>query len=227
MRDMDKQHVYPNWVLKVVTALIMVVGSMGVLACSSAPSGVSSSSSTPTTAVSKVPLISGSPTVSPVSTIPGFPACGSEVSGPASFDFSGAVTGPMAMSFFVRCSLIDHNVPNPDRYIGFAQGTIGGTGYQFTFVFSPNFQNIHQDILDSAVVQANNHTAWGQGTIPGFPKYVAGQNTILLNQDCSGSLHLTMSEIAPNVDPTSVVTVAGTWGAGNQTWGTHNPITCL
>jgi hypothetical protein len=224
---MDKQHVPPNQVLMVITALVMVVGSVGVLGCSSATSGVASTSPTSAATVSKAPIISGSPTISPVSTIPGYPACGSEVSSPASFTFSEAVTGPMAMSFFVRCSIVDHSVPPPYRYIGFAQGTIGGTGYQFTFVFSPNFQSIHQGILDSAVFQANNHAAWGQGTIPWFPKYVVGQSTIILNQDCSGSLHLTMSKIAPSVDPTSIVTVTGTWGAGNQTWGTRNPITCL
>jgi hypothetical protein len=209
-----------------VLVIAMGIGGFAVLArpASPAPSVsrgaarmVTSSTPTPGPRPGSSPTAHPQPTATPVGTT-ALLTCTEIGSQTGRFSFSGVVTGALAFTSFQACysaTPLCFSACSPTgtsvghTFYGKGQGKINGISCEFEFLITPyggpGTYSARSSI--NVVLMQNNHE-WQSYGAPG------NRASIVVNSGGkTGSLRATISMIAPNFDPTSIVTVTGTWSA--------------
>lgn len=213
-----------------VVAGLVIAGGIGVYALTRAPASPTASrqtsgaatyttpggnpaqgtSSNSSPAAGKRPLLAGTPATTSIFT------CSGSSSQHGNFTFSGGVAGTMMLSTFQACyssstlcytSCSSKIGSGGHTYFGKGQGEIKGVTYEFEFFINPYTGpgTYTSGTSTNVMLMQNNHEWESYGARSNHTSIVVSIN------GKTGTIRATISMMSPLYDPTSTVSVTGSW----------------
>ena len=217
----NKRTGFPRWIFIALIAVLLIGGGVTAFALFNRHANqpatgagtpgthtVPTSAPTQTAAATSTPILIGG---TPLATPTVLADCPGGFSRTGSFSFSGTVSGQMSIVQFAACGpvTVAENGIQVREYAGVATGTIGAKAYEFIFgAFPYNNPGTYQSIeIVGRLTDTGTNQVWED-------ILAAAPGTITINADGkSGSLNITMPQIAPATDPTNTVKVTGNWSS--------------
>lgn len=204
-----------------IAAIVIIGGGIGAFALTHRPGSPTANTTgtttpgpknTPTLSATTIATTGNTPITnnSPIALGSGtaIPACANGLSHTGNFSFTGAVSGAMVVALFFACDTT--NSSGKRQYVADATGTIGSKEYTLIFGINsytgPGTYNSSTANEVAELAVSGSQDAWVCGN--GIPC----TSTMTVHSDgLSGTMQATMILAVPTPNPSSFVTVSGTW----------------